>query len=86
MKASDKSEQKERQIADRIRRAPMRHLHDAWRQCARQYAVANNLEVRGVLDMLDELASLHLYGGETWDEAQARAWSDCLAILERNAA
>ena len=23
---------------------------------------------------------------EDWDEAQARAWSDCLAILERSAA
>lgn len=66
--------------------APPRQLHEDWRRIARQYADAAGLDRRGAPDMFDELASLHLYGGEDWDSAQARAWSDCLAILERSAA
>jgi hypothetical protein len=66
--------------------APTRQLHDDWERVARQYADAAGLERRFVYGLFEEQASLRLYEVGDWNEAQARAWSDCLAILERSAA
>ena len=63
-----------------------RHLDEQWGRVARRYAREHGLEVRGVLDMFDEIAHLCVYGGDSWDVAQARGWEQTTAILDAQCA
>lgn len=77
---------KERQVQDRADRARPRELAESWVAAARAWCRANGRELGRVLDLFDELAALHVYCGATWDDAQAKAWTEALELLTRDAA
>lgn len=70
---------------DRVARAPMRTLDIGWSGVAKRWALQHGHDVRLVLDLFDELAALYTYGGDSWPEAQARAWPDTVALLTQRA-
>jgi len=74
------------QREDRVRRAQPRELAEDWVKAARAWARRFGVDVRRVLDTLDEQASIRHYAGEPWDAAQARAWSDTVELLTPRAA
>lgn len=59
-----------------------RQLAEEWQRIAKRWAREHGLDVRGVLDMFDEIAAVCSYGGDAWEVAQARAWEQIVEIFE----
>jgi hypothetical protein len=72
---------RERQVDDRVARARPRELDESWLAAARAWSRAHRRDVAGVLDMFDTIASTYFYAGDSWETAQARAWSDTVEVL-----
>lgn len=77
---------RERQVEDRARRARPRLLDRSWRGAADRFAREHGIRLELVLDTLDEIASTYLYAGDSWEDAQSRAWFDTVAVLTPRAA
>lgn len=71
----------QRAQSDRVARGRPRMLARAWRGAAERFAAEHGVKVEHVLDVLDEIASVYLYGGDNWPDAQARGWFDTVALL-----
>ncbi len=73
---------KERAIADRVRRAKFAPIAERWFEWSGELAQKLGMQASDVLDMFDELASIHVYKGMPREAAEEKAWEQTVDILK----